>query len=166
MIPLLILAAIASLLFINNQSISSVKLEKSTNPTNSTNSTNSTYKYLVKDLMDHHHLSQSSWINNIKINANMDGLLIGSEDCFISLADNKPIEIVLNQNKINLNTSDTNKAIQQINLLIGSNDYTYQDKNKLIKLTDFLLKAKEYYYLKKYIKYKQLYTNLKNNNNL
>ncbi len=163
MIPLLILAAIASILFINNQSTNP------TNPTNSTNPTNptsSTYKYLVKDLMENHNLSQTNWKNNIKINQNMDGLLIGSEDCFISLADNKPIEIVLNQNKINLNTSDTNKAIQQINLLINSNDYTYQDKDKLIKLTDFLLKTKEYYYLKKYIKYKQLYTNLKKNNNL
>lgn len=144
MLSILLLAAVASLIFFKRQS------------------NNKTYKYLVKDLMEHHGITQTTWKNNLRINKNLDGIIIGSDSGFIHLSDLKPIELYIGSNKFELNTRDVNKAINKITKILDSDKYN-SDKKTIITILDNLLKYQNYYYLKKYLKYKKLYNNLKNN---
>jgi hypothetical protein len=151
MFSILLLATVASLIFFNSQSKNSLEQKPD----------NKTYKYLVKDLMEHHGITQTTWKNSLKINKDLDGIIIGSDNGFIHLSDLKPIELYIGLNKFELNTWNVNEAIKKIKKILDSDKYN-SDKKTIISILDNLLKYQNYYYLKKYLKYKNLYNNLKN----
>ena len=144
---ILLLAVVASLIFLNNQP----------------NYNKKTYKYLVKDLIDHHGITQTEWKNNLRINKYLNGIDIGSDNGFIHLSDDKPIILYLDSNEIKLNTCNVNEAIKKMNKMLDSKLYNDSNKKVITNILNNLLKYQDYYYLKKYIKYKNLYNNLKAN---
>jgi hypothetical protein len=160
MLPILLLAAVASLIFIvdektGEQTQSGVVQEQTPNK--------KTFKNLVKDLMDHHGITQSEWKNNLRINKYLDGITIGSDEGFVHLSDAKPIKLYLGKNKIKLNTWNVNEAIEKMKHFLESDIYSQSDKKTIESILNDLVKYQDYYYLKKYLKYKKLYNGLKTN---
>lgn len=162
MFNVLLLATVASLLFLNHQPKNN--LDSSNNQeikTDQPNSSNKkTYKNLVKDLMEHHGITQTEWKNNLRINKYLDGIIIGSDDGFIYLSDFKPIILYLGSNKVNLNTCDVNESIKKMKKMLNSELYNDSNKKTITNILNNLYKYQDYYYLKKYLKYKKLYNKL------
>jgi hypothetical protein len=156
MIPFLIISVIVLYLF---QDHTPATLTTSNTPNNTPNNSivKKSYKLLVEDLIKHHGMSLYYWNNNIRINKNKDGFGIGDGDVFLYIVDDKPLKIYLNKTKINLETYDTNKAIEKIFELSNSANYSNKEKHQLIVLLNLLMKFKEYYYFTKYY-------SIKNNN--
>ena len=141
MINPLFLGAIASLLFINFS-----KQGK-------------TYKPLLTDLVSNHNMKLGGWKDNVKVDTNLNGFLIGDDDNHLKLYDNKPITLYLKGKEMSLETSDTTKAINK--LMEITNSVSFEEKKEITKLIDLLLKYKTYYYFNKYLKYKNKYLQLK-----
>lgn len=171
MFNILLLAAVASLIFLNRQP--ETTLEKPNQEAQSEHAHTQTlgqkpgkktYKNLVKDLMDHHGITQTEWKNNLRINKYLDGIIIGSDDGFIHLSDFKPIRLYIGSIKVKLNTWDVNEAINKMKKMLDSDKYTDTDKKVIRNVINHMLKYQDYYYLKKYLKYKKLYNKLKKSN--
>ncbi len=154
MFNILLLAAVASLIFLNHQPKNDLE-----NPIQEPGK--KTYKNLVKDLMEHHGITQTEWKNHLRINKYLDGIIIGSDHGFIHLSDFKPIRLYIGSNKVQLNTWHVNEAIEKMKKMLGSDQYTDTDKKTITNILNDLLKYQDYYYLKKYLKYKKLYNKLK-----
>ena len=154
MLPLTLLAAIATILFLNYDQLD-----------DNQELTKKSYKYLVLDLLDHHGMSQTKWNKNIRINKTNDGIGIGSDEAFILLSDSKPIKLYVGKSKYPLNTLNTNEAVDKLGELINSDKLNNEDKIKVTKVLNLLLKYKNYYFFKKYNQYKKLYADTKKNHN-
>ncbi len=154
MFDILLLAAVASLIFLNHKP-EQVSI-KTLNPNKKT------YKNLVKDLMDNYGITQTEWKNNLRINKYLDGIIIGSNNGFIHLSDFTPIRLYIGSKKIKLNTWDINEAILKMKKMLDSEQYIESDKKIITNILNDLFKYQDYYYLKKYLKYKKLYNKLKN----
>ena len=118
-------------------------------------------KPLVKELLEKHNFNQYNWIKNIKINKDLDGIMIGSDVAYVQFADDKDVELYMETEDpqiVRLNTNDAVKVIEMINNLIknDNNISTYTKKN-LVKLIGKIEKYRDYYFLNKYLKYKQKY---------
>jgi hypothetical protein len=154
MLPITLLAAIATIIFLNydnvDESNKNISVEKP-------NTEKKTFKYLVNDLIDHHGMSQTKWNNNIRINKTNDGIGIGSDEAFILLSDSKPIKLYVGKSKYPLNTWNTNEAVDKLGELINSDKLTKDEQAKVTKVLNLLLKFKNYYFFKKYLHYKKLY---------
>lgn len=159
MLPLAILGAIATLIFLKYDKLDESKNQKQT----SNQELKKSYKYLVQDLLDHHGMSQTKWNNNIRINKTSDGLGIGSDEAFILLSDSKPIKLYIGKSKYPLNTWNTNEAVDKLGELINSDKLNKEENVKVTKVLNLLLKFKNYYFFKKYNHYKKLYLEAKNN---
>jgi hypothetical protein len=157
MLPILLLAAVASLIFLIDEK-AIVKAQQIQGPNKKT------YKNLVKDLMENHGITQTKWKNNLRINKYLDGIIIGSDEGFIHLSDFKPIRLYLGSNKVQLNTWDVKEAIEKMKKMLNSESYNDSDKKIITNILNDLLKYQDYYYLKKYLKYKKLYNKLKKSN--
>lgn len=153
MLNYILLAAVAFFLFSSDSE-----------STQSKDNNQKSYQGLVKDLMENHGMTQSGWKDNIRINRDLDGFAIGSDDGFILLSDKKPIKIYINKVKTRLNTFDTNEAVEKMKLMLNSSDYTNENKAIINKILNLLLKYKNYYYFTKYLKYKNKYNLLKKSN--
>lgn len=168
MLPILLLAAVASLIFlINEKTFDQIQPDTYSghNQKDQTKDPNKkTYKNLVKDLMEHHGITQTEWKNNLRINKYLDGIIIGSDEGFIHLSDFKPIRLYLGSNKVQLNTWDVNEAIEKMKKMLNSELYNESDKKIITNILNDLLKYQDYYYLKKYLKYKKFYNKLKKSN--
>lgn len=170
MLPILLLAAVASLIFlIDEKTLDQAQKDQAENqdPNKKTYSLGEaytpikSYKNLVKDLMENHGISQTEWKNNLRINKYLDGITIGSDEGFIHLSDAKPIRLYLGKNKIKLNTWSLNEAIDKMKQFLESDVYSESDKKTIKSILNDLVKYQDYYYHKKYLKYKQLYNKLK-----
>jgi len=157
MFNVLLLATVASLIFLNHQPKNNQEIKNKQH----TSSNKKTYKNLVKDLMKHHGITQTEWKNNLRINKYLDGIIIGSDDGFIHLSDFKPIILYLGSNKVNLNTWNVNESIEKMKKMLNSELYNDSNKKVITNILNNLYKYQDYYYLKKYLKYKNLYNKLK-----
>jgi len=128
---------------------------------NNANENKKTLKPLVKELLEKYNFNQYNWIKNLKINKDLDGIMIGSDVAYVQFADDKDVELYMETEDpqiIRLNTNDASKVIEMINNLIknDNNISTYAKKN-LVKLIGKIEKYRDYYFLNKYLKYKQKY---------
>jgi hypothetical protein len=112
--------------------------------------------YKPNDLINLPEINENNWTKNLRLTKGKDGLMIGSDNAYITLRDNQPITLTLYQATSSLNTLDVNDAIDKLNQMI----HTSNDANLKVAM-DSLLKYQNYYYLKKYLKYKQKYISLK-----
>jgi hypothetical protein len=147
MLNILLLATVASILFMNHNSKNIIKTQK-------------TYKMLIKDLMEHHDVTHTHWKDNLKINNCSDGIMIGSDNGFVHLSDSNTIKLHFGKNKIDLDTSNVNESIDKIKEMLKSEVYNDSDKKIISNILKKLYKYQNHYYLKKYLKYKNLYINL------
>ncbi len=165
MLPLALLGAIATLIFLNYDQVDETETKDQNKNSNSNQElTKKSYKYLVQDLIDNHGMSQTKWNNNIRINKTNDGIGIGSDEAFVLISDSKPIKLYVGKSKYPLNTWNTNEAVDKLGELINSDKLNKEDKVKVTKVLNLFLKFKNYYFFKKYNHYKKLYVEAKNQN--
>lgn len=145
MIPFLLIGAIALYLFRHSNNAQTPSF-------NSVQPSVITYKPLIQDLIKNHGMSRYKWNDNMKINKTLDGFGIGSSDAFVLIADNKPISLYINKEKIDLGTFDTNQAVEKLIEITNSNVYPESIVSKIKIILNILIKAKTYYYFNKYIK--------------
>ena len=153
MLDILLLGAVASLIFLNTKKEEKLEIIST-----------KTYKNLIKDLMEHHGITQTEWKNNLRINKKMNGIVIGSDKGFIHLAENRPIKLYIGSKKIKFKTDIVPDVIKKMMKMIKSDKYSEDDKKIITNVLNNLIKYQDYYYLKKYLKYKKLYSELKDRN--
>ena len=148
MIPITLLGLLAGFLFFNN-------INNQTKPTFS-------YKTLIKDFIDNHKITMYEWNNNMRITKDKLGFGIGSDDAFVVISDNKPVTLFLDRVEKSLETHDSNEAINKLIEMIKSGELNENDKKRVTRVVDLMLKFKDYYYYNKYLKYKNKYLSVKN----
>jgi transcription elongation factor GreA-like protein len=79
------------------------------------------------------------------------------------LSDSDSIKLYLDSNIIEFDTKNTTEAIEIMKKMLSSDQYNDTNKKVIVDILNNLLKYQEYYYLKKYLKYKKLYNKYKTN---